>query len=132
MLAELAYGTGGTFFQNNNDLARRLPQGRGRRRNIMYLLAFSPQNLKLDGSFHSLKVDVENAGGTDAPARARGYYAPRHLSDPAETAKEEIREAIFSREEMREMPVELHTQFFKPSNEIGAGDACWRRWISRG
>jgi VWFA-related protein len=114
VLAELAYGTGGSFFQNNNDLEggfRKLaavPE-------YLYLLGFSPQNLKLDGSFHGLKVIIRTAGMT-ATAR-KGYYAPRHLSDPAETAKEELREAIFSREEMKELPVSLHTQFFKPSNE---------------
>ena len=47
----------------------------------------------------------------------RGYYAPKHLTDAAETAKEEIREALFSREELRELPVDMKTQFFKPSLE---------------
>jgi len=80
------------------------------------VLGFSPQNLKLDGSYHSLKVILRTQAGLTASAR-RGYYAPRHLSDPVETAKEEIREALFSREEMREIPVELQSQFFKPSSE---------------
>src|SRR4051794_32170886 len=115
VLAELAHGTGGTFFENNNDLAE------GYRKiadvpEYMYLLGFSPQNLKLDGSYHGLKVVLRTPAGLTATAR-RGYYAPRHLSDPVETAKEEMREAIFSREEMHELPVELHSQFFKPSNE---------------
>lgn len=114
VLAALSYGTGGGFVQNTNDLEggfRKLatvPE-------YLYLLGFSPQNLKLDGSFHSLKVTVREAGLT-ATAR-KGYYAPRHLSDPAETAKEEMREAVFSREELKELPIELHTQFFKPSND---------------
>jgi hypothetical protein len=81
----------------------------------MYLLGFSPQNLKLDGSFHGVKVAVKTAGLT-ATAR-KGYYAPRRLTDPEETAREELREAVFSREELRELPVSLHTQFFKPGNE---------------
>jgi len=115
VLAELALGTGGSFFQNNNDL------GEGFRKiaavpEYLYLLGFSPQNLKLDGSFHALKVILRTPPGLFAVAR-KGYYAPKHLSDPAETAKEELREAIFSREELRELPIELHTQFFKPSNE---------------
>jgi len=115
VLAELAYGTGGKFFQNNNDLKEgfhtiaEAPE-------YMYILGFSPQNLKLDGSYHSLKVALRTPAGLSASAR-HGYYAPRHLSDPAETAKEEIREAIFSREETRELPVELHSQFFKPNND---------------
>ena len=115
VLAELAVGTGGSFFQNNNDLEegfRKLTAAP----EYLYLLGFSPQNLKLDGSFHALKVTLRTPPGLTATAR-RGYYAPRHLSDPAETAKEELREALFSREELKELPIELHTQFFKPSNE---------------
>jgi VWFA-related protein len=114
VLAALAYGTGGNFFENNNDLEEGFRKLSGMPE-YMYLLGFSPQNLKLDGGFHSLKVVVKTAGLT-ATAR-KGYYAPRHLADPAETAKEELREAIFSREELKELPVSLHTQFFKPSNE---------------
>ncbi|HLH17808.1 MAG TPA: VWA domain-containing protein [Bryobacteraceae bacterium] len=114
VLEDLAYGTGGSVFQNNNDLAegfRKLaavPE-------YIYLLGFSPQNLKLDGSYHGLKVTVKTAG-LSVTAR-KGYFAPRHLADPIETAREELREAVFSREEMHELPITLHTQFFKPSNE---------------
>ena len=35
------------------------------------------------------------------------------MKDPAEAAKQEIQEAIFSQEEMHDVPVELQTQFFK-------------------
>jgi VWFA-related protein len=115
ILAELAHGTGGKWFHSNNDLAAGfrelsdIPE-------YLYVLGFSPQNLKLDGSYHALKVSLAKGSALVATAR-RGYYAPKHLSDPVETAKEEIREAIFSREETREIPVELQTQFFKPANE---------------
>jgi hypothetical protein len=115
VLAELALGTGGNFFQNSNDL----PGGFRKIAEVpeyLYLLGFSPQNLKLDGSFHSLKVSLRSTAGLSANAR-KGYYAPRHLSDRAETAREELREAIFSREELKELPIELHTQFFKPGND---------------
>jgi len=43
----------------------------------------------------------------------RGYYAPKHAINEAEQAKQEIREAIFSREEVQEFPLGLQTQFFK-------------------
>jgi VWFA-related protein len=113
VLAELAAGTGATFFQNNNDLdagfARLVSAPE-----YYYLLAFSPQNLKMDGSFHSLKVTLKNVKDVSANART-GYYAPRHLENAIETAKREIEEALFSREEMNDIPVELHTQFFKAS-----------------
>jgi len=115
ILAELAEGTGGTFFHNNNDLDegfRRVDA----RPEYLYMLAFSPQNLKLDGSFHKLKVSLKEPSKTTLQAR-RGYYAPKRLDDPAETAKQEIQDALFSREAMHDIPIELHTQFFKASEE---------------
>ena len=115
VLAELAAGTGGTFFQNSNDLDegfRRLAAAP----EYIYLLGFSPQNLKLDGSFHSLKVTLKNEAGVSIQAR-RGYYAPKHLEDEAENARQEIESALFSRDEILELPVEMHTQFFKAGDQ---------------
>jgi len=115
ILAELAAGTGGTFFQNSNDLDegfRRLAAAP----EYVYLLGFSPQNLKADGSYHSLKVTLKNGGGVTIQAR-RGYYAPKHLADEAENARQEIESALFSREEILELPIEMHTQFFKSSDQ---------------
>jgi VWFA-related protein len=113
-LAEIAYGTGGTFFQNNNSMEEGF-KVTGTAPETYYLLGFSPQNLKLDGTFHALKVTLKAPGHLDVQAR-KGYYAPRRLTDAAENAKQEIEEALFSREELRELPVDLHTQFFKAAN----------------
>jgi len=79
---------------------------------LSYLLGFSPQNLKLNGSYHILKVSLAGKQKFTVQAR-RGYYAPRTIADPAEAAKEEIQEALFSQDELRDLPVELQTQFFK-------------------
>lgn len=111
VLAELADGTGGTFFQNNNDLFAGLNRVAALP-DFVYLLAFSPQNLKSDGSFHKLKVAVAEKKDFQVQAR-RGYYAPKHSDKPEDVAKTEIEDAVFSREEMHELPVDLHTQFFK-------------------
>ena len=81
-----------------------------------YVLAFVPQNLKPDGSFHSLKVTVKSAQKLNLQAR-RGYYAPKNFASPAEQAKQEIEDATFSQEELHNLPVKLHTQFFKASEE---------------
>jgi hypothetical protein len=117
VLGELASGTGGTFFHNNNDLDQGFRQ-LAAAPEYYYVLGFSPQNLKLDGSFHSLKVTLKPPPGSGLEIQARkGYYAPRKLSDAEETAKEEIREALFSRDELSDLPVELHTQFFKSSEK---------------
>jgi VWFA-related protein len=116
VLAELAYGTGGTFFHNSNDLDegfRRVAM----RPEFFYILGFSPQNLKLDGTFHNLKITLKDSRKVALQAR-RGYYAPKHIADPEETAKQEIEEALFSREELHDLPVEMHTQFFKSSDEL--------------
>ncbi|MGC2110801.1 MAG: VWA domain-containing protein [Candidatus Korobacteraceae bacterium] len=115
ILAELAYSTGGTFFHNNNDL------GEGFRRlasppEYSYLLGFSPQNLKLDGHYHKLKVTLKPPVKGAIQAR-KGYYAPKGMTDPSQEARQAIEDAVFSRDELHDIPVEVHTQFFKSDAE---------------
>ena len=115
ILAEMAAGTGGTFFQNSNNYDegfKRLAAAP----EYVYMLGFTPQNLKNDGSFHALRVTVRPASGLTLQAR-RGYYAPKRVDDPEETARQEIGAALYSREELREIPIDLHTQFFKVDAE---------------
>jgi VWFA-related protein len=114
VLAEFADGTGGTFVQNTNDLAAGFKEVAASPE-YYYVLGFSPQNLKLDGSYHTVKVSLKNSSGLTVKAR-RGYYAPRHLTDADENAKEEISQALFSRDEMNDIPIDIHTQFFKSSD----------------
>jgi VWFA-related protein len=115
LLAVLADSTGGIFFHNNNDFdegfrhVAETPE-------YSYVLAFVPQNLKLDGSFHSLKVTLKNPQKLTLQAR-RGYYAPKNFADPNEQAKQEIEDEMFSQEELHNLPVNLHTQFFKASDQ---------------
>lgn len=111
ILDDLALGTGGTPFRNRNDLDVVLRQAMAAPP-TSYLLGFSPQNLKLNGSFHTLKVTLAGKQKYSVQAR-RGFYAPRTAKDPAETAKEEIREAVFSQEEIRDLAIDLQTQFFR-------------------
>ena len=114
VLAELADGTGGTFFHNDNALKEGLNL-LAARPEYVYVLGFSPQDLKFDGAYHGLKVTLKNSSNLIVQAR-RGYWAPNHSVDPAEVAKEEIRETVFSREEIQEIPVELQTEFFKSAD----------------
>jgi VWFA-related protein len=111
ILAEMASGTGGAFFENSNDYDegfRRLAAAP----EYVYMLGFSPQNLKNDGSFHSLRVVVKPSNNLNIQAR-RGYYAPKKQEDAEATALEEIESALFSREDLEELPIALHTQFYK-------------------
>jgi len=115
LLNVLAADTGGIFFHNNNDFDegfRRVAETP----DYTYTLAFVPQNLKLDGSYHSLKVTLKNQPKLTLQAR-RGYYAPKNFVNPDERAKQEIEEAMYSQEELHSLPVKLRTQFFKASDE---------------
>lgn len=74
LMAELAYGTGGTFFHNSNDLDsgfKALTQAP----EIVYVLELSLGNVKPDGSYHRLKVKV-GRDGLQLQAR-RGYFLPK-------------------------------------------------------
>ena len=111
VLADFANGTGGTFFHNRNDIDEGLREAVAAPP-LSYLLGFSPQNMKVDGHFHNLKVTLTNKQKYSLQAR-NGYYAPKTIADVGEAAKREIQEAIFSQEEMHDVPVDLQTQFFK-------------------
>ena len=114
VMAELADGTGGRFFHNDNGLTEGLNQ-LAAPPEFTYVLGFSPQNLKFDGSYHGLKVALANSKGLDLQAR-RGYWEPNHAANAAEQAKEEIQEAVFSLEEVQDIPVDVTTNFFKSSD----------------
>jgi VWFA-related protein len=111
VLAELADGTGGTFYHNRNDVDEAMREA-GAAPAVSYVLGFSPQNLKFDGRFHTLRVALTTREKFNVQAR-HGYFAPRSVADPAELAKEEIQEALFSQEEVHDIPVDLQTQYFK-------------------
>jgi VWFA-related protein len=111
VLAELADGTGGVFYHNRNDVDEAMREA-GAAPEVSYVLGFSPQNLKLDGHFHALKVGLTTKEKFTIQAR-HGYFAPRSATDPAQIAKEEIQEALFSQEEVHDISVDLQTQYFK-------------------
>ncbi len=115
-LMDFAHGTGGTFFHNSNDLEGGLKQ-LGSVPEVSYILGFSPQDQKMDGHFHTIKVTLTAKQKYVVQAR-RGYYAPKKLDDPQEAAKQEIQEAVFSRDEIQDIPLRLQTQYFKTE---GAG-----------
>lgn len=117
VMSDLAASTGGFFFQNSNDYdagfrkAGGLPEA-------YYVLSFSPLELRRDGKFHSLKVELSNARGLSVEAR-RGYYAPNGELDAQAEARQELVDLVFSKEETAAIPIVLNTGFFK----AGAGDA---------
>ena len=116
VLAELSDGTGGTFFHNRNDIDQGLLQA-VQEPEVSYVLGFTPQNLKLDGKYHRLKVTLAGKQKWNLQAR-RGYFAPRGNVDAETLAKEEIRQAVYSQEELQDLPLDCQTQFFKVANGV--------------
>ena len=80
VMAELADGTGGTFFHNSNDMDAGF-KSLTEAPEVIYVLELSLDNIKPDGSYHRLKVKV-NREGVDVQAR-RGYL----IAKPAKTKK---------------------------------------------
>lgn len=111
VLMDFAAGTGGTFFHNSNDLAGGLKR-LGTAPEISYMLGFSPQNQKMDGQYHAIKVTLTRKEKYNIQAR-RGYYAPKKVDDPQQQANQEIAEAVFSQEEIHELPLDIQTQYFR-------------------
>ena len=111
VLDSLAAATGGFAFRNSNDLDagfRTLAAAP----DVSYLLGYTPEGLKMDGRFHSIKVTLAEKGLT-VQAR-KGFVAPKHDETPEEAAKREIEDALFSQEIESGVPIALHTQYFKP------------------
>ena len=109
-LLQMANTTGGSYFHNSNDLASgveklsAVPE-------YSYLLGFAPQNLKNDGGFHVLKVELKQGAGLTVEAR-KGYNAPAP-GDSQREAQREIADEVFSRNELHELPLRVQTQFFR-------------------
>jgi len=116
ILGDLAHGTGGTAISDNDFLA-----GFNRLANppeYVYYLGFYPKDLKPDGKFHELKVTLANGNGLSVQAR-KGYWASSHVEDAVTAATREIGEAVFSHDELRDLPIDIDTQFYKTTT----GDA---------
>jgi VWFA-related protein len=74
IMAELADGTGGTFFHNSNDLDAGL-KALTEAPEVVYVLELSLDGVKSDGTYHRLQVKVDR-DGLDLQAR-RGYFMPK-------------------------------------------------------
>ncbi len=74
-LLQMSHDTGGEVFRNTNDLGVALEK-MANQTSVTYVLSFQPE-LKQDGSYHPIKVQLKNPPrGTKVTARS-GYYSPR-------------------------------------------------------
>jgi hypothetical protein len=107
VMKDLAEGTGGVFFHDNNNL--RLGFERvAAAPEFSYVLGFSPAALKPDGTFHALRIHLRNEKGVSIEAR-RGYYAVTPDAKDVQLSRAELEEAILSRDERSDVPVVLLT-----------------------
>lgn len=74
VMADLANGTGGMFFHNNNDLNAGLKE-MSEEPETIYLLEMTLDGVKPNGSYHTLKVKVDR-NNIQLEAR-RGYFIPK-------------------------------------------------------
>jgi VWFA-related protein len=75
-LFNMAKSTGGELFENFNDLSAAMGQML-RRTGVTYVLSFQPaEEVKPDGSFHKLRVELKNAPRGARVVARQGYYAP--------------------------------------------------------
>jgi VWFA-related protein len=116
IMLELAGATGGTFFHNSNNLDAGF-QRLAEPPEFVYILGFSPEDVKADGKFHNLKVSFAEKSKLTLTAR-RGYYAAGGEADSVKTTKERMTQAIFSASNVHDLPVQLRTQFVRGDQPV--------------
>jgi VWFA-related protein len=109
LLGEFADSTGGLFFHNNNDLTSGLLRAVAPPE-FVYQLSFTPSSLQGDGKFHRLQVKLASGNKFSVSAR-EGYFAPEHSADAAQAENKIITDTLFASNEIRDLPVQIHTQF---------------------
>jgi VWFA-related protein len=114
-LSEIAQGTGGTFFHNSSDLASGFAEVTALT-GVEYLLGFSPEDLKPNGTFHSLKVQIASAGKYQVQAR-KGYTAPTKAQEARENQPEPIETALYSGNSPQAFPIGVHTGSSKAADD---------------
>lgn len=115
VLATLTASTGGVFFHNSNDFddgfrqVAAVPE-------VSYVLSFSPQDVKLNGKFHSLKVTLNTHEPFTVQAR-RGYFASETALAEQAPSADELQQVVFSLEEHYELPAEVSTKVEKLNDQ---------------
>ncbi len=75
-LFNMAKSTGGELYENFNNLSTAMGQML-RRTGVTYVLSFQPDNLKPDGTYRKLRVELKNAPRGARVVARPGYYAPK-------------------------------------------------------
>jgi VWFA-related protein len=107
-MSVLASATGGKFFHNSNDLGgglveiAALPE-------VSYSLAFSPEDLKENGTYHTLRVKIP--GHQDISISTRpGYFARSNDKNSAGAKFQKLNKEVMTASNITEIPADITTQ----------------------
>jgi VWFA-related protein len=112
-MADLAQGTGGAFFHDNNDLTAGFHR-LGLAPEVTYRMSFSPEGVIADGSYHRLKVKLVHSGSYSVEARP-GYFAPEETAAATESPQSKIDREVMASDALTGVPAGLSIQVEKPS-----------------
>ena len=107
-LAAIAYGTGGKFFHNNNDMnhgLRELAEAPA----ASYVLGFSPDVVKDNGAYHDLKVKLPNHHDIHIEARP-GYFELTKQEAMPGSKFQKLNKEVMSSDTLSEIQTEVTTQ----------------------
>lgn len=106
-MAELAAKTGGVFFHDNNDLNAGFRE-LGDAPEVTYRLAFKPENIVPNGSFHAVKVKFVGSGSRSITATP-GYFAETK-SPMSEALRSKLDREVFLQDSLAEFPMNVSIQ----------------------
>jgi VWFA-related protein len=114
-LATLAQDTGGRTFYDTNDFGQAFEQIQSENSSY-YLLGYSPTNLRSDGRFRKIRVEVTRPG-VKVEARP-GYYAPKNfLQFTRDDREAQLQQALNLDEPFLDLPFVVEASYFlRPDN----------------
>jgi len=119
-MAAIAYGTGGKFFHDNNDMVGGLRQ-MAEVPEASYVLGFSPEEIKDNGAFHNLKVKAP--GQHDVAITARPGYFALSREQAAPGAKfQKLNKEVMGTDSLSEIVAEVTTK----SGALATGEPALR------
>ena len=115
VMADLAAATGGTFFHNGNDLGQGFDIISAEPEFIYVLRVLAAESQARQQFSH---VAGNSASGRYQLQARRGYFVTQRATEPADREKQEVKEALFSRAEIHDLPVTLFAQFFRVKEKV--------------
>jgi len=107
-IAAIAYGTGGKFFHNNNDMITGVRE-MAEAPEASYVLGFSPDAIKDNGLFHNLKVDLPGQHNVAVTARP-GYFALSKEQAAPGVKFQKLNKQVMGADSVSEISADVNTQ----------------------